>query len=56
MQALYTRTLVCSVSLLMDQTLFVSLESVVAAFPMCLLISVSRERLSNIAGPKYTNQ
>ena len=47
-QALYTCIFECSVSLLFFQTLFVSVESVVAAFPMHLLSSVSRERLSVI--------
>ena len=45
-QILYTWVFVCSVSLLFIQTLFVSLVSVVAAFPMRLLSSVSREWLS----------
>ena len=55
MQALYTWTLVCSASLLLDQTLFVSQESVVAAFPVRLLIWVSRQRLLVIVEPNYTN-
>ena len=44
-------TLVCSVSLLLDQTLFVNRESVVVAF----LTSVSRERLLDITESRYTN-
>ena len=54
-QALYSGTLECSASLLFDQTLLVCRESVVVAFPTRLLISVSRERLSGIVEPKYTN-
>ena len=55
MQALDTWTLVCWVRLLLGQAPFISLERVVAAFPVRLLISVSRERLWEIVEPRYTN-
>ena len=54
-QALYTLTLVCSASLLLDSTRYVSLESVVAAFPIRLLSSLLMERLSVMVDPKCTN-
>ena len=50
-RALYTCIVVCSVSWLFVKTLFVSLESVVAAFPMRLLSSVSRE-MSVVVEPR----
>ena len=48
-------SLVNLVSFLFDQSVFVSRESVVATFPMRLLISVSGERLSDIIELKNTN-
>ena len=47
--------LMCSVSLLYAQTISVSLERVVEAFPMLPLDSVSRERLSDNAESRYTD-
>ena len=35
-------------------TLFVSLENMVAALPMCLSSSTSRQRVSEIVEPRYT--
>ena len=45
----------CSVSLLYAQTICVSLETVVEAFPMLPLDSVLRERLSDNAESRYTD-
>ena len=44
-----------SVSLLLDHTRFVSLESVMAVFPIHLLSSLPWERLSLIVDARYTN-
>ena len=54
-QALYTLTLVWSESLLLDHTRFVSLKSVMAAFPIRLLSSLWMDRLSVMVDPRYTN-
>ena len=50
-QALYTAILVFTVSLGFVHTLVVRRASVVAAFPILLSISVSRERLSVMVEP-----
>ena len=47
-QALYTCTLVLSVSLRFSHTLLVSLASFLEAFPMRLFNSVSRDRMSEM--------
>ena len=39
---------------LLSHTLFVSLENMVAALPMPLSSSTSRERVSEIVEPRYT--
>ena len=44
----------CSVSLLLSNTFFVSLVMVVAALPMHLLSSASSERMSEIVEPRKT--
>ena len=48
-------TLVRVVGLLFSQTLFVNVSSVEDAFPMCLLISDSSERLFMMLEPSYVN-
>ena len=42
-----------AVNFLLSHTLFVSLENMVAAFPMRLSSSTSRERVSEIVEPRY---
>ena len=54
-QALYTTNLVFTVSLGLVHTREVRRASVVAAFPILLSISVSKERLSVMMEPRYVN-
>ena len=55
MEALYTAILVFTVSLAFPETQVVSLARVDAAFPMNLLISTSKDRLSLIMDPRHVN-
>ena len=54
-QAVYTTILVFTVSLGLVHTREVRRASVVAAFPILLSISVSKERLSVMVEPRYVN-
>ena len=54
-QALYTTILVFTVSLRLVHTREVKRASVVAAFPILLSISVSKERLPVMVEPSYVN-